>query len=309
MTRKKKGINVFRIVIVLLLLVVVAVTLILVFKNAFNLEKKEEVDTTVKTEEEVNETVKISLEDYDVYFDDDKLEFNFIIAKLSFESNTTNLYYDLDYLTTSEKIKLGQCDYYLGKIKALNYDISSFNLLDTQFTSDTGRVTGNVFIPFLKNYNEICIYNGEVIKFDLTENKHNINELFYDVQTEDIKTDKYDIAVSNSYTENTFITSDTGDEFPVPLALVFELHINELASPNVYVEEAKFIPDGALSGFSIGMLDDHIDSYKIKNIINKKLQVGDNFGLFFQISEQTNTKGKIMIKFSDSDNWIEVSED
>ena len=309
MTRKKKGINIFRIVIILLLLVVVALTLILVLKN-MNLEKeKEEVATETKTEEEVNETVKISLEDYDVYFDDDKLDFNFIIATLSFESNTTSLYYDLDYLTTSEKIKLGQCDYYLGKIKALNYDISSFNLLDNQFTSDTGRVSGNVFIPFLKNYNEICIYNGEVIKFDLAENKHDINELFYDVQTEDIKTDKYDISVSNSYTENTFITSDTGEEFPVPLALVFELHINELAASNVYVEDAKFIPEGALSGFSIGMLDDHVDSYKIKNIINKKLQVGDNYGLFFQISEQTNTKGKIMIKFSDSDNWLEIGED
>lgn len=306
--KKRKGLGLFRIVLILLLFAILVLVLVLVIKNNFSLETKDK-ETVVLDEEKVNETVKISLEGYDVYLDDDKLDFNFIIAKLSFESSDTNLYYDLNYLTTGEKIKLGQCDYYLSKIKALNYDISSFNLLDTEFVSDTGHITGNVFIPFLKNYNELSIYNGEEIVFNLSNNKHSINELLYDVQTEDIKTDKYDISVSNSYTENTFIASDTGEEFPVPLALVFELRVNELANSNVYIEEAKYIPEGALSGFSIGMLDDHIDSYKIKNIINKKLQVGDNYGLFFQISDQTNLKGKIMIKFSDSDNWIEINEE
>lgn len=306
--KKRKGLGLFRIVLILLLFAILVLVLVLVIKNNFSLETKDK-ETVVLDEEKVNETVKISLEGYDVYLDDDKLDFNFIIAKLSFESSDTNLYYDLNYLTTGEKIKLGQCDYYLSKIKALNYDISSFNLLDTEFVSDTGHITGNVFIPFLKDYNELSIYNGEEIVFNLSNNKHSINELLYDVQTEDIKTDKYDISVSNSYTENTFIASDTGEEFPVPLALVFELRVNELANSNVYIEDAKYIPEGALSGFSIGMLDDHIDSYKIKNIINKKLQVGDNYGLFFQISDQTNLKGKIMIKFSDSDNWIEINEE
>lgn len=307
--KKKKRFGIFRILLIVLLVSIVIFVIVLVLKNGINLEKKEEENNIENNiSENINNEVKISCNKYDVYFDDDdKLGFNFIIAELNFSSNNGSLFYDLSNITTSEKIKLDSADYYLSKIKSFNYDVSGFNLLDSQFSSDGGNVRGNVFIPFLENYNEVCIYNGEVIKFDLSKNKHNINELLYDIQTEDIKTDKYDIIVSNSYLENTFITSDTGEEFPCPLALVFELYVKELSNNNIYIESAKFIPDGALSGFSLDMIDDHVDSYKIKNVINKKLKSGDKYGLFFQVSEQTNTKGKIMIKFSDSEKWIELS--
>lgn len=306
--KKRKGLGVFRTLIIILLLVLIVLVLVLIFKNGIKLEKEpiKEKEQTVEINQ--NEEVKISCNKYDVYFDDDdKLGFNFIIAELSFNNDNGNLYYDLSKLHTSEKISLDSVDFYLSKIQSYNFDISSFNLLDTQFTSEGGHLKGNVFIPVLANYNSISVFNGEEIKFDLTKNKHNINELLYDIQTEDIKTDKYDIIVSNSYLENTFITSDTGEEFPCPLALVFELYVKELTNSNVYIEAAKFIPEGALSGFSLDMIDDHVDSYKIQNVINKKLKTGDKYGLFFQVSEQTNTKGKIMIKFSDSDKWIELN--
>lgn len=309
MTKKKrKGLGIFRILLIVLLVILVVLVVILIFKNGINLDKEPEKEVVVDTQDDLNDVVRISCDKYDVYYDDDdKLGFNFIIAELNFTNDNGNLYYDLGYLTSSEKIKLDSVDTYIEKLTEFNYDIKKFNLLDTEFTSEGGNLKGNVFIPVLENYNTISIYNGEEIKFDLSSNKHNINELLYDIQTEDIKTDKYDIVVSNSYLENTFITSDTGEEFPIPLALVFELYVNEITSSNVYIEAAKFVPDGALSGFSLDMINDHVNSYKIENVINKKLKNGDRYGLFFQVSEQTNTNGKIMIKFSDSDKWIELS--
>lgn len=309
--KKKKGLGFFRIFVIILLLVLIALVLVLIFKNGINLDKevKEEVfeQDSTNQPENLNDVVRISCNKYDVYFDDDnKLGFNFIIAELDFTNANGSLYYDLSNLTSSEKIKLNSVEYYLSKIKEYNYDIKKFDLLDVQFSSEGGNLRGNVFVPFLENYNEICIYNGEVIKFDLTKNRHSINELFYDVQTEDIKTDKYDITVSNSYLENEFVTV-TGEQFMCPLALVFELTVNELSNSNVYIENAKFIPDGALSGFEINILPNDVNTLKIQNIINKKLKVGDKYGLFFQVSEQTNTNGIIMIKFSDSDKWLELS--
>lgn len=310
MTRKKKkGLGFFRIFIIILLLILIALVLVLYMKNNFGLEKKEKEDVAQEENiqtENLNDVVKISCNKYDVYFDeDDKLGFNFIIAELDFTNINGALYYDLSNMTTGEKIRLDSCEYYLSKIKEYNYDIKKFDLLDVQFSSEGGNLRGNVFIPFIKRSNEVSIYNGEKIDFDLSKNKHNINELFYEIKTEDIKTDKYDIVVSNSYLENGFVTS-TGDEFMCPLALVFELSVVELTSPNVYIENAKFIPDGALSGFEINLLPNDVDSLKIQNIINKKLKAGDKYGLFFQVSEQTNTSGTIMIKFSDNEKWLEL---
>lgn len=312
---KKRSFNLFRATIIVLILVIVILVLIIVLKNGVNLDgnndnKEEKTEDVIdkKDDTDLNENVSISLNSYDVYFDDnDRLGFNFIIANLKFTSADGPLYYDLAKLTTGEKIRLNACEYYLNKIQACNFDINKFNLLENEFSSDAGYIDGNVFIPFEKDYNVLSIYNGEKIDFDLTQHKHSVMELFFEVETEDIKTDKYNITVSNSYTENTFVTSDTGEDAPYPLALVFELVINELATSNVHVEEAKFIPNGAAAGFSIGNIDDHVDSYKIKNIVNKNLKVGDKYGLFFQISEQTNIEGKILIKFSDSDKWVEVN--
>lgn len=313
---KKRSFSLFRASIIVLLLVIIILVLILILKNGVSLDKNEEnnQEQTEQKEEntnqDLNENVSISLNSYDVYIDDNnKLDFNFIIANLKFVSADGSLYYELSNLITGEKKRLDDCDYYLNKITACNYDISQFNLLGKEFSADAGYISGNVFIPFSKDYknSELSIYNGEQIKFDLTSHKHNLTELLFDVETEDIKTDKYDISVSSSYTENTFYTSDTNEEFPVPLALVFELSVNELATSNVHIEDATFIPNGASAGASIKCLDDHVNALKIKNIINKNLKVGDKYGLFFQISEQTVQKGKILIKFSDSDKWIEIN--
>lgn len=311
---KKRSFSLFRASIIVLLLIIVILVLVLILKNGVNLDKKEEVkeeQTTEKSDSEnenLNETVSISLNNYDVYFDDDdRLGFNFIIANLRFTSSNGSLYYDLSNLITGEKKRLDDNDFYLEKIKACNYDISQFNLLDKEFSSEAGYIDGNVFIYFSKDYknNDLSIYNGEQIKFDLTSHTHKVMELFFEVETEDIKTEKYDISVKNSYTESDFITS-TGENAAYPLALVFELSVNELETSGVHIEEAKFIPEGALAGFSIPSIDDYVDSYKIKNIINKNLKVGDTYGLFFQIGENTSQKGKILIKFSDSDKWVEV---
>lgn len=310
MARKKKGIGLFRILVLIFLLVLIVLVLVLILKKNVTLEKDQEEVKKEEVQVNINEEVKISCNKYDVYFDkDDKLGFNFIIAELNFvNNNNSSLYYDLKNLYTGEKIKLNDVESYLAKLQAFNYDVKKFNLLGYEFNSEGGSLSGNVFIPFLKDYTSLSIYNGEEIQFDLTKNKHYVDELLYDVQTEDIKTDKYDIRISDSYTENTFITSDTGEEFPCPLALVFELYVQELSSSNVYIETAKFIPDGSLSGETLAiLLDDHVDSYKIKNVINKKLKTGDKYGLFFQVSEQTPETGKIMIKFSDNEKWIEIS--
>lgn len=306
--RKRKGLGIFRIFIIVLIVAVIIFVLFIIFSGKkISLEKNNEIDTQEASKDNLNEEVNISCNKYDVYFDEDnKLGFNFIIAELTFVNHNGSLYYDLSNLTTSEKIKLDSVEYYLNKIKSFNYDVSTFKLLDTQFSSEGGSLVGNVFIPFTDSKNELSIYNGEQIKFDLHANKHNVNELFYEVETEDIKTDKYDIVVSNPYPETEFITADIGEPCSYPYVLIFELSVREITASNVYVENAKFIPEGALSGFSLDAIDDHVDSYKLKNVINKKLKTGDKYGLLFQASEQTPTSGTIMIKLSDSDKWIEL---
>lgn len=305
--RKRKGLGIFRILVLLLLVALIVLVLVLIFTKKVTLEKQTEEAKQETSQNDINKKIKISCNKYDVYFDeDDKLGFNFIIAEIDFETTEGNLYYDLANMHTAEKIKLNECDYYLEKLKSFKYDISKFNLLDYQFSCEGSHLTGNVFIPFKNNTNELSVYNGEGIDFDLKKNVHNINELLYEIKTEDIKTDEYDISISTSYIENMFVTAGTGEEFVCPYALAFELTVNSVSSNNVYIEKAKYIPEGASANDYYDCLDDYVDSYKITNIINKKLKKGDKYGLFFQIFEDTNTSGTIMIKFSDSDKWMEL---
>lgn len=309
MTRKhRKRFGIFRAIILILIIVLFVIAGFFFIKDKLSLDNKEEV-IKENTETILEEEIKVSCNQYDVYFDEDnKLDFNFIIAELNFDTNGTNLHYDLSHLHTGGKIKLSECEYYINKLKSLNYDISKFNLLSTEFSAEGSHLKGNVFIPFVENANTISVFNGEEIKFDLTKNKHNINELLYDIKTEDIKTDKYDISISTSYIDTMFVTADTREEFACRYALAFELYVNSVSSNNVYIENAKFIPEGSVADDYYDCLDEHVDSYRIDNIIGKKLQKGDRYGLFFQIFEDTNTKGTIMIKFSDNDNWMELKE-
>ena len=139
MARRKKGLGLFRIIIIILLIAVITfvVCLILFKGKGISLEKKEENVIKPETSEEINKKIKISCNKYDVYFDeDDKLGFNFIIAEIDFETTEGNLYYDLANMHTAEKIKLNECDYYLDKLKSFRYDISKFNLLDYQFSCE-----------------------------------------------------------------------------------------------------------------------------------------------------------------------------
>lgn len=311
MARRKKGLGIFRTIILIILLILIVTVLVMLLMKKVKLEKDTEEIKEDETHENINEEVTISCDKYDVYFDeDDKLGFNFIIAELCFETKADNLYYDLRNIKTGEKETLDavSVNYYIEKIKAFNYDISKFNLLDSQFTAEGTYLKGNVFIPFKTSKNELCIYNGEQITFDLSKNKHSIVELLYDVKTEDIKTEKYDISISTSYEENMFVTSDTQEEFACHYALAFELYVNKITASNVHIEQAKFIPDDALSGEGYEALDEHVDSYRIKNIIGKTLKDGDRYGLFFQMDENSSTRGTIMIKFSDSDKWMELRE-
>lgn len=315
MSRKKRKFSFFRFLLVIL--VVCAFAACLFFGIKFVLSKVNDSTTSVKPEtkqtSDTNEDVSIEVVDYKIFIDSNsELGFNFVIADLKFTSKKTPIYYDLANLSTSERINLGQIEAYESKIQAIGIELSKLGYVREVRSDNSNTVTCKVLIPYEKIKGELNVYNGEVLKFDLSKNNVNVETLkVKEGQNETvISSNDYNISVFNSYIEDMMMRNGEKAKYPSSIDIyTFELKINSIAKDNVYIEGATFIPNGSSNNHEA--LDKDYSSAKIDNIIGKPLKVNDKYALFFAITNSRDRlesfDGKLLIKFSDNPNLVEIS--
>lgn len=312
MSRRRK-VNPLRLV--LIILIVIALCFIAFFAMKLGLTKvnepKKEEPVVNNLDESTNEEVKISIEDYSVYIDDDEeLGFNFVVANLKFTTTKDSLYYDLSNLTNSEReIKISEIDGYISKLESLAYDLTEIELAK-EIKSNTNTTTANILIPFINKSGVLNVYNGEKLSFDLTKNNKKASDLkpYNSPEQTVVKTNDYEVMITEKPYLSTMMTHN-GEEYDASGVSVytFKITVNNVKE-NVYIEDAEFIKKG--SDAVNKALNDEYQSMKVDNIIKMPLKAGGQGALFFELWKNNdaaiNYDGVLRIKFSDSDNWTEI---
>lgn len=311
MSRRRK-VHPLRLVLIILIVIVLCFIGFFALKLYLN-NKPVEEDKTNNTEIESssNEETKISIEDYEVYIDDDEeLGFNFVVAKLKFVTTKDSLYYDLDNLTNSERnSKISDVDYYVEKLESLHYDLTSIDL-SKEIKSDTNSVTANILIPFVNKSGVLNVYNGEKLSFDLTKNNKKASDLkpYNSPEQTVIKTNDYEVMITENPYLSTMMTHNGEDYDSSGVSVyTFKIVVNNVKD-GVCIEDAEFIKEG--SAEAIKALNDEYQSLKVDNIINMPLKKGGTGALFFELYKNydatINYNGVLRIKFSDSKDIVEI---
>lgn len=256
-----------------------------------------------------NDSVKVSLEDYEVYKDEsDVLGFNFIIAKMNFKSDK-NISFDLSNFQTPEKIKLNEVSKYIDTLNEKAYRINKLDYV-TNINSNSNDYTCNIFIPYTSDSYSLRLYNAadaSVIEFDLSKNNKDVTSLKFETEQQ-IEVGNTNITVS-SCSVSTMMTHN-GEEYPIASTMnvyTFRIHVSEVED-NVRIIDAKFLRES--NGETISCLDESYESEKIGNCLNKNLVVGENGALFFEtavISDTPDYDGFLMLMFNNSNEWIKIS--
>lgn len=311
MSRRRK-VHPLRLVLIILIVIVLCFIGFFALKLYLN-NKPVEEDKTNNTEIESssNEETKISIEDYEVYIDDDEeLGFNFVVAKLKFVTTKDSLYYDLDNLTNSERnSKISDVDYYVEKLESLHYDLTSIDL-SKEIKSDANSVTANILIPFVNKSGVLNVYNGEKLSFDLTKNNKKASDLkpYNSPEQTVIKTNDYEVMITENPYLSTMMTHNGEDYDSSGVSVyTFKIVVNNVKD-GVCIEDAEFIKEG--SAEAIKALNDEYQSLKVDNIINMPLKKGGTGALFFELYKNydatINYNGVLRIKFSDSKDIVEI---
>ena len=162
----------------MLIFIVILIIAVLGFGGYFainllkdKLNKEDTVDVNNKQENDNNEIVNVKLDDYTVYIDDSKeLGFNFVVAKVSVDTNKELINFNLNNLQTSEKISLNNIKKYINKINSFGYDISRLNIVEDNIVSDTNNAQVNIMIPFEKEVDSLKVFNLlDTNKFDIND--------------------------------------------------------------------------------------------------------------------------------------------
>lgn len=270
-----------------------------------NVAPIEDVPVNVETVDDVN----VSLVDYVVYKDDtDSLGFSFIVAKLKFSANQP-VSFDLGNLQTSEKIFLNDTNKYIQLLQENGYKLEDLEL-SRYISSDEKTLEANVFIPYMTSGN-IQVYNSENpatnLNFDLNSNVKYVTSLKFDSDS-DIVIDNTTVRVSSSFVST--IMQHNGENYEIPSSVkvfTFKIYVDAVEG-KVSIEDAYFIKDG--EDEKIECLSSDYESAKVDNIIGKDLVVGENGALFFETysrDTEPNYDGVLMLKFSNSDEWVKVS--
>ena len=275
-----------------------------------NETSSEETTETAESSSNVN----IDVADYVVYKDTaGDLGFNFVVADLKFTTTSDNLYYDLNGLVTSDgKIELGQTDYYYSQLDKFDYDLSVAGLTRYYVKSDGQEAVATILIPYSNVSGELKVYyDTKVLKFDLTA-PESAEELIKNRQTldnviTDDETDK-SLTVSASYSSDHMMKDGVDyDEASTVTIYTYQINVASIGN-NVKVENAVFIKDG--SSYEYEALDSSYSSLTSQNIIGKTLKAGDSYALFFRVyrngDDVINYNGVLRIKFSDSNDWVEI---
>ena len=302
----------------MLIFIVILIIAVLGFGGYFainllkdKLNKEDTVDVNNKQENENNEIVNVKLDDYTVYIDDSKeLGFNFVVAKVSVDTNKESINFNLNNLQTSEKISLNNIKKYINKINSFGYDISRLNIVEDNIVSDTNNAQVNILIPFEKEVDSLKVFNLlDTSKFDINLSSNNVFVTTLKLSTgENIEIDE-DLSIFVSSCSISTKMMHNNEEYSYPESFpvyTFELEVMNIKD-EIKIEDAKFIKDGSSNEYAC--LDDTYSSLMFENILNKDLSLNYSGALFFQIPSDGNISydGSLLIKLSNNPNWIKIT--
>lgn len=261
---------------------------------------------TVETVDGVN----ISLVDYTVYVDDtDSLGFNFIIAKLKFTS-TEPISFDFVNLQTSEKKSLNDINTYIQLLEEKGYKLNDLDISRVIDSNETS-VEANVFIPYTTDSTSLQVYNlknpSTNISFALDVNNKIVTSLKFDTDA-DIIVDNTSLHVSSSFISTRMKHNDEEYEIPSSVKVFTFIITADSIDDNVSIVDAYFIKDGEEN--KISCMSNEYKSNRVENVIGRKLSLGENGALFFEtysMDDNPDYKGILMIKLSNSNDWLKVA--
>lgn len=321
MTNKnKRRVNPIRVVIIILSILVLGLIIFFTCKlliNDFNIVKifkeTEAVYSDSEKKENEDSPIQIDVIDYRVYVDDNcGLGFNFVLANLKFTSNEDTIDYDLNNLLTSERIPLGSISDFEEKLISSGFDLNKLGYSTTIHNEQGNSVETTIFIPYQNKIGELCVYDGEVLKFDISSNTLNASSLKLsdEVQKTVVESKEYTLTVFDAYIEDFVLKNGAPAVYPSTIDVyTFIIDVDDISSNTLVIEEAKYMPNN--SNEEIEALDSEYSSSSFENIIDKSLKKGDRYVLLFPITNPTGSKadfgGKVLIKFENSTTWLEIN--
>ncbi len=290
---------------VLLILIALGLIFILVL-GIIKLLKSSDTNINTNTDIPTNETivtddVSIELLSYKTYLDiDDTLGFNFVVAELKFSSNDM-INYDLSNLVTNQGIKLNDILNYQKTINVKEFNYSSLNTT-LEVTSSDKEYTCKVFIPYTGSDNITLTdtISGSSFLIDVSKNQDNIDSIKNKNTSNEINTSDYNLTVSSSYISD--MMKRNGESYNSSMLCIYTFNIKVVSiSDGIKITGATYSKNS--DGETYEALDDTYDSIKISNILNKSLNVGDEYALFFEVysnpDEAQDFSGKLTLSFSD----------
>ncbi len=290
---------------VLLILIALGLIFILVL-GIIKLLKSSDTNINTNTDIPTNETivtddVSIELLSYKTYLDiDDTLGFNFVVAELKFSSNDM-INYDLSNLVTNQGIKLNDILNYQKTINVKEFNYSSLNTT-LEVTSSDKEYTCKVFIPYTGSDNITLTdtISGSSFLIDVSKNQDNIDSIKNKNTSNEINTSDYNLTVSSSYISD--MMKRNGESYNSSMLCIYTFNIKVVSiSDGIKITGATYSKNSDSETYEA--LDDTYDSIKISNILNKSLNVGDEYALFFEVysnpDETQDFSGKLTLSFSD----------
>lgn len=315
MARRKRRIRIDRILVLLLVTIFIIFLIAFIFKKLLNTDevstKKEEqieIEPYVDAKDvETTEGIKIDLLDYKVYVDDtDDIGFSFIVAELKFTADKP-ISFDLSYLQTSEKKHLNDVSKYINVLLENNYKVNDLNIV-TNIESNQNELVCNIFIPFETDGEYLNVYNSldsSKLEFNLDRQINYITSLRFENE-QIVQIGKTNVEVSSSHVETMMMHN--GEEYDATAydVYAFEINVTNLDG-DVMITEAKFA--NAYTDEPIVCLSSDYESVKSPNVVGKKLTLGNNGALFFEMPGHTsnpNFEGDLILYFSNTNNPIKI---
>ncbi len=290
---------------VLLILIALGLIFILVL-GIIKLLKSSDTNINTNTDIPTNETivtddVSIELLSYKTYLDiDDTLGFNFVVGELKFSAKDA-ISYDLNNLVTNQNIKLSDIVNYKKSIEVKDFNYTSLGTT-VDVVSDQNEYTCKVFIPYTGSDNITLTdtISGSSFLIDVSKNQDNIDSIKNKNTSNEINTSDYNLTVSSSYISD--MMKRNGESYNSSMLCIYTFNIKVVSiSDGIKITGATYSKNS--DGETYEALDDTYDSIKISNILNKSLNVGDEYALFFEVysnpDETQDFSGKLTLSFSD----------
>ncbi len=290
---------------VLLILIALGLIFILVL-GIIKLLKSSDTNINTNTDIPTNETivtddVSIELLSYKTYLDiDDTLGFNFVVGELKFSAKDA-ISYDLNNLVTNQNIKLSDIVNYKKSIEVKDFNYTSLGTT-VDVVSDQNEYTCKVFIPYTGSDNITLTdtISGSSFLIDVSKNQDNIDSIKNKNTSNEINTSDYNLTVSSSYISD--MMKRNGESYNSSMLCIYTFNIKVVSiSDGIKITGATYSKNSDSETYEA--LDDTYDSIKISNILNKSLNVGDEYALFFEVysnpDETQDFSGKLTLSFSD----------